>query len=73
MKNPIVTCCLAVFILFVIPWSTYSQNSKQGPRLALPEKEFDFGEVNEGSTIRHDFIVLNKGDSPLIIREVKPG
>ena len=70
MKNLISAGCLAVFILLVIPWSAYSQDNKQAPRLVLPEKEFDFGGVKEGSKITHDFVVLNKGEAVLEIREV---
>ena len=74
MKNPIiVTVCLAVFIVFFISWSAYSQDNKQAPNLALPETEFDFGEVKEGSTITHDFVILNKGDSILEINKVESG
>ena len=73
MKNSFAAGCLAVFILLVIPWSAYSQDNKQAPRLALQETEFDFGEVKEGSTITHDFIILNKGDVFLEISKVSAG
>jgi hypothetical protein len=70
MKTSFAAGCLAVFMLFIIPWSAYSQDNKQIPCLVLPEKEFDFGGVKEGSKITHDFVVLNKGEAVLEIREV---
>jgi len=73
MKSSFYACCIAVFVLLVVPWSAYTQDNKQGPRLALLEKEFNFGEVGEGSKITHDFVVLNQGDAPLEIKKVSTG
>jgi hypothetical protein len=39
----------------------------------LPERSFDFKEVEEGRTVEHSFKVLNKGDEVLEIRKVNPG
>jgi hypothetical protein len=41
--------------------------------MVLPERSFDFNEVEEGKTLEHAFKVLNKGDQPLEIRRVNPG
>lgn len=46
---------------------------KKGPRLSVKEKVFDAGEVDEGNTIEHAFIVSNGGDEVLKIEKVKPG
>jgi hypothetical protein len=72
MKKIFIAGCLAVLIL-VVPWDAHSQDSKEGPSLALTEKEFDAGEVMEGNMISHDFMVLNKGDAPLEIRRIAAG
>lgn len=46
--------------------------AKEGPRLQLGETTFDFGEVKEGSTVSHDFIVENIGNADLKIEQVGP-
>ena len=44
-----------------------------GPRMVLKEKSVEYKEVNEGDIIEHTFKVLNEGDQPLEIKNVKPG
>ena len=73
MKSSFPACCIIVFVLLVVPWVAYTQDNKLGPRLALPEKEFNFGEVGKASRIMHEFFVLNQGDAPLEIKKVSPG
>jgi hypothetical protein len=41
--------------------------------MVLPEKFFDFREVEEGKPLEHSFKVLNKGDQTLQITNVNPG
>jgi hypothetical protein len=42
-----------------------------GPRVALPEADFDFGVIKEGEKATHVFKIVNTGDEPLQIGEVK--
>jgi hypothetical protein len=44
-----------------------------GPRLAIVETVFDFGEVAEGAVVSHDFVIKNTGTAVLDIQEVRPG
>jgi len=44
-----------------------------GPSMVLPERYFDFKEVEEGKVFEHAFKVLNKGNQPLEIKNVNPG
>ena len=44
-----------------------------GPRMAVAEREFDFNEVKEGTTLEHAFKIINKGTEPLEIISVRPG
>ena len=37
----------------------------------LPSSSFDFGTVEEGSIVEHEFTIMNTGKSPLIITQVK--
>ena len=41
--------------------------------MVLPERSYDFNDVEEGKVVEHAFKVLNKGDEPLEIRKVNPG
>lgn len=41
------------------------------PKVALPETTFDFGMIQEGEKVTHVFTIVNAGDEPLQIMEVK--
>jgi hypothetical protein len=43
------------------------------PRVKVDEVSFDFGEVGEGETLRHEFKVKNLGLAELQITQVNPG
>ena len=73
MKNVIIKFLLIIIVLLVIPWPAYPQDIKQGPLMVLQEGEFNFGQVKEGSSITHDFVVMNLGDETLEIKKVSPG
>ena len=44
-----------------------------GPVIFIQKPTFNAGKVVEGSPITHTFILLNKGDENLLIKNVKPG
>ena len=44
-----------------------------GPRMVLKETSFDFGVVQEGERLVHEFHVRNQGDQVLEIKDVQPG
>ena len=43
------------------------------PEVVIPEKVFQFKEVEEGKSVEHTFTVLNRGREPLKIIKVRPG
>ncbi len=49
-----------------------SENEADVPQMVLSETKFDFGDVDEGSVISHDFIIKNKGRADLQITKVSP-
>lgn len=49
------------------------ENPGEAPSMVVPETSFDFGEVNEGSVVSHDFVVRNMGRASLQIIKVSPG
>lgn len=71
MNNIAIKSFLIILIFLLIPCSAYPQNINQGS-LVLKEWEFDFGKIQEGSSISHDFIVLNQGDEIIEIQKVAP-
>ena len=54
------------------PTSLSSDNAGDAPSMAISETRFDFGEVDEGSVVSHDFIVKNSGGADLQIMKVSP-
>ena len=43
------------------------------PRAELAEAEFEFDAVVEGTLVKHDFVVRNTGDAPLVFGTIKSG
>jgi len=44
-----------------------------GPKLTIPQSEFDFGFVPQAAKISHDFWLYSTGDDTLKILKVNPG
>jgi hypothetical protein len=42
-------------------------------QMQVPEPRFDFGEVEEGEIVSHNFKILNTGAEALHIADVRPG
>ncbi len=49
-----------------------SSNVLGGPSIFMPETKYDFGEVNEGVVVSHEFTVENRGNKDLGITKVSP-
>ena len=45
----------------------------QGPRAVVDVPSFDAGQVLATQPVRHSYAVKNTGDTPLTIKDVKPG
>lgn len=56
--------------------SLYAENkdlkSIDGPRIYIPQKLKDFGDVNQGAVIEQEFEIQNQGSKDLIIRSLNP-
>jgi hypothetical protein len=65
--------CVLLIVFFLASVFPIPAQQEKGPKMVLKEREVDFGEVKEGDIIKHTFSVLNQGDEPLEIVEVKPG
>jgi len=72
MKRFFTLASLGVLLSFAFVSSSLAQ-VPSGPSMVLPERSFDFKDVEEGKVVEHAFKVLNKGNQPLEIKNVNPG
>jgi hypothetical protein len=79
-KNAAAGIILAVFATMVFPCLALAQttfpstdNAGGGPSVFFPVKAFEFQPVIDGVNVVYDFIVLNKGSTPLLISNVRTG
>ena len=63
---------LPILITFCLCAAAYGETKVSGPQMVINERSFDFKNVKEGATVQHAFQVLNTGDQPLRIKQVKP-
>ena len=42
------------------------------PQAVFPQTKFEFDPVFEGTEIKHDFVVENPGEAPLVINKIRP-
>ena len=68
---------LAVLVTFTAAQTNQTVSNSEpvfeGPRLAIPEKQQDFGLVTRGAVLEATFELHNVGTEPLKILRVKPG
>jgi len=64
-----------VILVIVCCWLAPFLAGAQGgaPAAVLPENSYRFGTAIEGETVRHDFILHNKGSADLKIEKIKTG
>jgi glutathione peroxidase len=51
---------------------TPDSKAKPSPKIALEEREYDFGKIKEGDQISHTFKIKNEGAAELVIHNVSP-
>lgn len=73
MKKLAVVASLLWIALAVCPCSAVAGEAPKGPHMRLDQRTHDCGSVREGTLVEHAFKVVNEGDEPLKILEVKPG
>ena len=72
MKKILYTLLFMTFLALLLNLFSVSAQEVIGPQIVFEETIFDAEDVKEGEIIEHTFKVLNKGDSPLEIKKVKP-
>jgi hypothetical protein len=61
-----------IFLLSVV-FIAFTQvlQAQSSAEISFAEEKFDFGELNEGPKVSHDFNFVNTGKEPLILSNVK--
>jgi hypothetical protein len=54
------------------PPKAESATPRDMPKAIFPSTRHEFGSVMEGVEIKHDFIIENHGQAPLVISKVRP-
>jgi hypothetical protein len=62
-----------IFILGFFIWTGSVSAMVSTPSIQLPVTDFNFGEVEEGAILSHEYLVKNTGLGVLEIRDVRPG
>jgi hypothetical protein len=76
VANRFVLLSFLFVISFLILFLTYLPSTVYGsdaPVAEIAEKQYDFGEVSDGSEVIHDFLIKNRGTELLTIADVKTG
>ena len=63
-----------LFLMLCI--NAFAQNvvtAKGVPKIKVDMLIYDFGQVNQGQAVSHDFLVHNQGNAVLEVKNVKPG
>lgn len=74
MKTKVSAFLILLFLALFFRFGLHRVQMKTpaAPHLYLPEETFKFTPVIDGQAVRHDFAVLNKGNAPLDLMEIKP-
>lgn len=69
-----ITYLFPIFIfLLLFSLSLAQKKTPIGPKIFLPEKEWDFGYIPQNAVVSHFFLIKNTGDDTLQIIKVRPG
>ena len=68
VKHSIIRLLILSIVIPVSAWAA----EKAGPKMVIAEPVFDAGKVDQGTALKHDFIIKNTGDEELRITKVKP-
>ena len=65
--------CQCIVLMVWVGLSLAAGEKEAVPVIEVEEPTYDFHQVTEGETIKHDFRVFNRGNALLEIESVKPG
>lgn len=62
-----------LLVLLLFSPSRGQKKPAEGPKIFMPEKEWDFGYIPQNAAVSHFFAIKNIGDDTLQIIKVRPG
>jgi hypothetical protein len=75
MRPKIFAVIFVAFCVVLFGTGTFglTEQSLQTPSAFVPNSQYTFSPVLDGTEITHDFVIQNKGDAPLAIEKVRTG
>jgi hypothetical protein len=75
MKPKLFALFFVTFCIILVGSGTFgfSGQSLQAPSAFIPNSQYTFSPVLDGTEVTHDFVIQNKGDAPLSIEKVRTG
>ncbi len=73
MKTVKLALCVCLTLVLSGSFVSAAEQDKASPVIEIKEPTYNFKQVSQGETVKHDFKVFNKGTAPLEIKSVKPG
>lgn len=67
-------CAMLLFSTAPVKAASEAESSatQKAPKAFFPSTRYEFGSIMEGNEIKHDFIIENHGEAPLVISKVRP-
>jgi len=72
-RRSLITLFLLGYLLFTAAAAFAATPAQDAPVAFLPEKQFEFQSVPDGTQVTHEFKILNKGNATLEIKKVRTG
>lgn len=63
----------SIFLIVILNILVMAVAAQAGPKIFMPETEFNWGKVCQNRTVNHTFWIKSVGDDTLIIKKVVPG
>ncbi|HHO74991.1 MAG TPA: DUF1573 domain-containing protein [Deltaproteobacteria bacterium] len=63
----------AVVLFFMVFYASLVLAAEGKPSAVLPETEYHFPPVVDGTTVTHDFVLKNVGTADLVIEKLESG
>jgi hypothetical protein len=73
IRNGWIIVMLATFLALPLNIHAAQPAADSAPRALLPESEYNFGKVVEGTQVQHEFLLKNQGKGSLQILKVEAG
>lgn len=73
LRNGVALGLMAIFFLGPMAGAWAGAADAGRPALMAEETRYDFGKVDEGLPVSHEFVITNRGSAPLRILKIESG